>query len=262
MFTRSSVLTLALTAAVVGVTATPGHAAAGHLEGTLPSAAHTPGRFGSFWTTDVWIYQQGASTVHLWFNPSGQDNTAVESVVVTLTDPVTHFPDVVSSLFGTDGVGSIHYLADGPLTVTSRTWTTAPVGGSYGQTIVGVPVAESSVDGTGQAGALRMVVDQSVHFRSNVGLVNISGVPVTVSVEIFTADGQAASGDSSFTVDLAPFAMTQLNDVLARLAPGDRRGLIIRAAVVSQRGAILAYLSEVDNQTNDASYQEAFRFGY
>ena len=44
--------------------------------------------------------------------------------------------------------------------------------------------------------------------------------------------------------------------------PGDRRGLIIRAAVVSQRGAILAYLSEVDNRTNDASYQEAFRFGY
>jgi hypothetical protein len=43
--------------------------------------------------------------------------------------------------------------------------------------------------------------------------------------------------------------------------PGDRRGLIIRAAVISQQGAILAYLSEVDNQTNDASYQEAFRFG-
>jgi hypothetical protein len=262
VFTRSFVLTLVLTAVVVVVTATPGHAAAGHLEGILPSAAHAPGRFGSFWTTDVWIYQQGASTVHLWFNPSGQDNTAVESLVVTLADPVTHLPDVVSTLFGTDGVGSIHYLADGPVTVTSRTWTTEPGGGSYGQTIVGVPVSQSSVDGTGQAGALRMVVDQSVDFRANLGLVNISGVGATVSVEIFTADGEDAPGNSSFTVDLAPFAMTQLNDVLARLGDGERRGLIIRAAVVSQQGAILAYLSEVDNRTNDASYQEAFRFGY
>jgi hypothetical protein len=32
--------------------------------------------------------------------------------------------------------------------------------------------------------------------------------------------------------------------------------------VVSDEGAILAYLSEVDNRTNDASYREGFRFGY
>jgi hypothetical protein len=262
MLTRSFVLTLALAGAIAIVAPTPSQAAGGHLEGTLPSAAHAPGRFGSFWTTDLWIYQQGASNIHLWFNPTGQDSTDVESVVVTVTGPVTVFRDVVSTLFGTDGVGSIHYLADGPVTVTSRTWTTALEGGSYGQTIVGVPVSQSSVDGTGQAGALRMVVDQSAQFRANLGLVNISGVATTVSIEIFTADGQAAPGDSSFTVDLPAFGMTQLNDVLGRLGPGDRRGLIVRTSVVSEQGAILAYLSEVDNRTNDASYQEAFRFGY
>jgi hypothetical protein len=218
------------------------------------------GRFGSFWTTDLWIYQQGATTVHLWFNPAGEDNTGVESVVVTVTEPVTVFRDVVSTLFGTDGVGSIHYLANGPVTVTSRTWTTAPGGGSYGQTIVGSPVAQSSVDGTGQAGALRMVVDQSAEFRANLGLVNISGVATTVSVEIFAADGEAVPGNSSFSVDLPAYGMTQVNDVLSRLSPGDRRGLIVRTSVASQQGAILAYLSEVDNRTNDASYQEAFRF--
>ena len=27
-------------------------------------------------------------------------------------------------------------------------------------------------------------------------------------------------------------------------------------------GAVLAYLSEVDNTTNDASYQEAFKFSF
>jgi hypothetical protein len=237
-------------------------AASGHLDGTLPSAAHAPGRFGSFWTPDLWIYQQGASTIHLWFNRAGEDNTNLASVVVPLSGTVTALRDVVSTLFGTDGVGSIHYLADGPVTVTSRTWTTAPEDGSYGQTIVGVPVSESSVAGTGQAGALRMTVDQSALFRANLGLVNISGVATTVSVEIFAADGQAAPGDSSFSVQLPPFSMTQVNDVLARLGPGERQGLIVRTSVVSEQGAIHAYLSEVDNQTNDASYQEAFRFGY
>jgi hypothetical protein len=262
MFTRSSALTLALAGVISIAAPLPGSAASGHLDGYLPSAAHAPGRFGSFWTTDLWIYQQGASTIHLWFNRSGEDNTDVESVVVPLSGTVTVVRDVVSTLFGTDGVGSIHYLADGPVTVVSRTWTTAPEGGSYGQTIVGVPVEQSSVAGTGQAGALRMTVDQAADFRANLGLVNVSGVATTVSVEIFTADGDVAPGSSSFTVNLAPFSMTQVNDVLARLGPGNRRGLIIRAAVTSAQGAIVAYMSEVDNRTNDASYQEAFRFGY
>ncbi len=261
---RTRTLRILTAFACLAAAATPPALAAvpGHLEGTLPSAAHTPGRFGSFWTTDMWIYQQGASSIHLWFNPTGQDNTEVASVVVPLTNPVTALRDVVSTIFGTDGVGSIHYLADGPVTVTSRTWTTAPGGGSYGQTIVGVPVSLAAVPESGQAGALRVTVDEAAGFRANLGLVNIAGLSATVAVEIFTADGQAAPGSSSFTVELPPYGMTQLNDLLERLEPGERHGLIVRASVVSPQGAILAYLSEVDNLTNDASYQEAFRFGY
>ena len=33
-------------------------------------------------------------------------------------------------------------------------------------------------------------------------------------VEIFTADGEPAPGNTSFTVDLEPFGMTQINDIL------------------------------------------------
>ena len=91
---------------------------------------------------------------------------------------------------------------------------------------------------------------------------NVSPVALTAAVEIFTADGQEAPGDSSFTVDLEPFDMTQLNDVLNRLPAGERQGLIIRVGITSAEGAILAYLSEVDNTTNDASYQEGFRFSF
>jgi len=118
------------------------------------------------------------------------------------------------------------------------------------------------VPDTGQAGALRVTVDQAVGFRANLGLVKVAGVPASVAIEIFPADGQAAPGSSSFTVELSPYAMTQLKDVLARLDPGQGQGPIIRAAVVSPQGAVLAYLSEVDNLTNDASYQEPLRFGY
>jgi len=234
----------------------------GHLEGYVPTAANADGRFGSVWTTDLWIYQQGASTIHLWFNPAGADNTGVESVVLTLDDPVTMLENVVGTTFGTEGVGSIHYLADGPVVVTSRTWTTAETAGSYGQTITGAPVSDAAVPDTGQAGAMRMFVDQKEGFRTNLGLTNISGVAVTVEVEVFTADGAPAPGNSFLTVNLGPYSMTQINDLLARLPHADREGLIIRAGVSSSDGAVLAYVSTVDNATNDASYQQGFRFGY
>jgi hypothetical protein len=233
------------------------------MEGYIPAAANGEGRFDSFWTTDVWIYHQGASVVHLWFNPTGQDNTDGQSVVVELDAPVVQIFDIVGSLFGTQGIGSVHYLADGPVSVVSRTWTAAAEGGGYGQTIPGIPVGNASFAGTVQGGALRMLVDQKLGARVNLGIVNVSPVALTAAVDIFTADGQEAPGNSSFTVDLEPFGMTQINGVLRkRLGPGRREGLIIRVGVISVAGAVTAYLSEVDNTTNDASYQEGFRYSF
>jgi len=248
--------------AIFALSAVPATATPGHLEGFVPSAAHEQGRFGSFWTTDIWIYQQGATAVHLWFNPRGSDNTNAESVVVSLDAPVVHLEDVVATLFGTDGVGSIHYLADGPVEVLARVWTTAEDGGSFGQTVPGVPVDLASAAGEGQANSLRMLADQVPGFRANLGIVNVTGVPVTVAVEIFTSDGQPAPGGSVSPVDLHPYGMTQINDLFDGLDPGVRRGLIVRATVSSEQGAVLTYLSTVDNTTNDASYQEGFRFGF
>ncbi|MCK5439467.1 MAG: hypothetical protein KAI97_05965 [Gemmatimonadetes bacterium] len=253
---------LALVIAVLSIGAVDVFAAPGHLEGYVPAAANAAGRFDSYWTTDLWIYQQGATVIHMWYNPAGQDNTDNTSVVVPLDGPVVHLSDVVGNLFEGEGIGSIHYLADGPVTVVSRTWTSSPEGGSYGQTIPGQPLGNASFAGTGQGGALRMLVNQQPGFRPNLGLVNVSPLSITVAVEIFTADGEPAPGDSSFSVDLAPFDMTQLNDILQRLPPGQREGLIVRTGVTSADGAIMAYISEVDNSTNDASYQEGFRFAF
>ncbi len=234
----------------------------GHLEGYVPAVAHVEGKFGSFWTSDLWIYHQGATVIHLWLNKPGQDNTDGESVVVDLDEPVVYLPDVVAAVFGTEGSGSIHYIADGPVTVTSRTWTPGEGGGSYGLTVPGRPVGSASFAGSGQAGTSRVVVNQRSGFRANFGVVNVSPVPVEVLVEIFTADGEPAPADSSFTVDLEAFGTTQVNDILKRITVGERDGLIIRAGVTSSEGAILTYLTDVDNTTNDSSYQAGFRFAF
>jgi len=257
---RGSVSALII-ALSISVLASPIEAASGgHVEGYVPAVAHGKGRLGSFWTSDLWIYHQGATVIHLWLNPPGQDNTDGVSVTVALDEPVVFIPDVVETLFGTGGSGSLHYIADGPVTVTSRTWTPGKDGGSYGLTLPGEPVGSASFAGSGQAGTVRAVVNQRSGFRANFGVVNVSPVAITVLVEIFTADGNPAPGDSSFTLGLEPFGMTQVNDVLKRLTGGERDGLIIRAGVTSDEGAILSYVTDIDNTTNDSSYQAGFRF--
>jgi hypothetical protein len=260
---RKFVLTLVLAALLVGTSAPAVADSSGHLEGYVPAVAHVEGKFDAFWTTDVWIYQQGATVIHLWLNPPGQDNTDGESVVVPLDEPVVFLPDVVASVFGAEGAGSLHYLADGPVTVTSRTWTPGEEGGSYGLSLPGRPITSASIPGTGQAGTQRVVVNKNSDFRANYGLVNVSAVPVSVLVEIFTADGEPAPGNNtSFTVNLEPFGMTQINDLLKRVSGGDQDGLIVRAGVTSVAGAILSYVTDVNNTTNDSSYQAGFRFAF
>ncbi len=253
---------LALVAAAAVATSASA-APSGHLEGYLPQAAHLSGKFNSFWTTDVWIYSESASAIDLWFNETGKDNTNVQSVVVSLTQPVTFLPDILKNTFGvTSTKGSIHYLADGLVEVVSRTWTPGPAGGTYGQIIDGIPGAMASEPGAGPSGSLRMVINETDGFRANLGLANVTSSPVTVTVEIFTADGQPAPGASTFTMTLQPYDMQQRDDILAGLTPGQRQGLIVRASVTSGDGAIVGYLSVVDDVTNAANYQEAFRFGY
>jgi len=56
--------------------------------------------------------------------------------------------------------------------------------------------------------------------------------------------------------------MTQINNILKRVTGGDQDGLIIRAGVTSVAGAILSYLTDINNTTNDSSYQAGFRFAF
>jgi hypothetical protein len=261
---RAAGVVVAGVLAVLGggaATAATASAAPGHLEGYIPVVANGPGKQGSYWTTDVWIYHQNASVLHLWFNRSGEDNAGDGSVVVELDTPVVQLTDIVGELFATEGIGSVHYLADGPVTVVSRTWTPAPEAGTYGQTIRGVPISAASLAGSGQGGALRVLLDDNPDSRSNLGVVNVSPVAVTAAVEVFSADGEPVT-DAPLEVILEPFAMTQINDIFEGLSTGGQQGLIVRVGATSSEGAILSYVSQVDNTTNDASYQQAFRFAF
>lgn len=227
----------------------------GRFEGYLPAVAHAPGQFGSEWTTDLRVVGARGTTVRIWFHAAGRDNGGAAAASLPLTGAVTAVSDVLGTLFHADGHGALRYSSDGPVRVVSRTWTPSGAG-TTGLFTPDLALAEAARGGT-SAATLLMTVDQRAGFRANLGLVSASGFPVALVVEVLLADGTAAPGSSSFTVSLPPFGMTQENDVLARLAPGERRGLLVRARVLTPGGAAFAFLSEVDNETNSPAYQPA-----
>lgn len=232
--------------------------AAGHLEGYVLAAASTPGRHGSVWSTDLWVYSESATAINLEFLPADHDNSGpATGVAFPLLNGVLKLTDVVSTVFQARGVGSIRYIADGPVRVVSRTWTPGRNGGTSGEIALGVP-AWTATRATCTQPTLRMLVDQRPGFRANLGLLNAFPAPARVEVRILGSDGLPAPGATSFEIELPVFGVRQIGDLLQRVESGVRQSLRVEVTLKGGQGAILGYLSEVDNTTNDSSYQEAF----
>jgi hypothetical protein len=226
-------------------------------EGILPAVAHSTGLHGSAWTTDLWILSAGATSVELWFHPVNRDNTNVTPVTLSLTTPVTPLSDVVATLFRASGTGALRYRANGPVRVIGRTSSPSVAGGTSAQLETGISL-RSAARGGSDGRALSMIIDQRLGFRVNLGLINAQAATATVQVRVFAADGTPVEGFGTLTATLPPFGVAQLNDLLARLTTDTRAGLIVQVRVVSAEGALIAYLCDVDNTTNDPTYQEAF----
>lgn len=227
----------------------------GDLAGFVPAVVRSPGLFGSLWTSDLLVFGEPGTSVDLWFHVAGQDNTGAVPVTLTLAGPLTSVPDLLDALFHANGHGALRFEADRPVRLSARTSTGVP-DGTTGLFSPGLPLSGAAVGGTA-TDRLQMGVDQRAGFRANLGLVNASPRAVDLLVEVTLADGRPAPGFAPLPVTLPPYGMTQEADLLSRLAPGERQGLLVRVRVLTAGGAAFAFLSEIDNGTNSPFYQPA-----
>lgn len=226
-------------------------------EGILPAVAHSRGYFGSLWTTDLWLVGAGATSVDFWFYRQDRDNSDAAKVTVPLSAPVTRITDVVATLFGTTGTGALRYESDGPVHVIARTSSPSPGGGTSGVSTSGVPLINAAKGGT-LGRTLYMVVDQRPGFRADLGLINVQPAAAQVLVTVTDAVGDTVSGFEPFTVSLPPLGVKQVNDLLGNLPDEEHAGLVVQVRLVGEEGALIAYLCDVDNTSNDPTYQEAY----
>ncbi|HEX3577908.1 MAG TPA: hypothetical protein VHY33_05020, partial [Thermoanaerobaculia bacterium] len=213
---------------------------------TIPAVGRAPGANGTFWRSDVTLFNPGLTTmtVALRYLAAGQDNRFAASQNVTIPPSRTVvITDVVQALGVSTGSGALQVswtLASGPI-VTSRTYITTDNGGTYGQSID--PVTSFGNDSF--VPGLR----SDASFRSNVGFVNGGDTQLTITTTLLSDTG-AVLGTTQ--IGLSPRSQLQYGiGALFPAANTPRAGTLTLLAHVDGPANLFAYGSIIDNASGD-----------
>ncbi|HKS22366.1 MAG TPA: hypothetical protein VJZ76_06185 [Thermoanaerobaculia bacterium] len=209
------------------------------------------------WKSDVRILNAGtapqiATLTFMPLNNGGDPKTAT----ITIDPGETKQLDaLLASVFGIANVGGALHVTTpvgSNLVVSGRTYNQLPDGSTYGQFIPAVTEA----DAVGKGGTLHVLqVEESVRYRTNFGIAEVSGKAATVEVSVVVPDSKVAP---KATLTLAPFEYRQ-TDILAALGLQNIYNARIAVKVVDGDGRVTAYGSVIDMKTQDPTYVQAQR---
>lgn len=233
-------------------------APAAALSGTafITNTAHTSGLQETFWRTALHLHNPGESPVQvdLELLPGGASPLRPRHTLWLPGGGDFWSDDAVAELFGFAGSAGLRLdISGGKVLAASRTYTTAGQGGTFGQHVPAVPLDQAL--GAGQSGRLLLLAqsaDDQRGFRTNIGLLNVTGAPVTVSVSLFSAPWQFVG---TVPVTLPGHGWVQLNRVYRQVGGVQEVTAGFAQVRTDTPGArLLAYASVVDNGTGDPVY--------
>jgi hypothetical protein len=236
------------------------------------AVGHAAGVNNSFFESDIRLTNLTTQTqiYDLHYTPSGENGTQTGSTSTLEIAPgqTAALDDVVATLFGDGTTGSsVGMLEVRPVTpapgeggvfgglvnsairqlntvASSRTYNVTPTG-TFGQFVPATLYADFV--GRSQILSLQQVA-QSTQFRANFGFLEASGNPVELVVRVYdTANTLLAT----IPVSLQAMQHRQLNGLLQNNGINDLADGRVEVEVVSGEGKVTAYVSEIDNATND-----------
>ncbi|MFP5245831.1 MAG: hypothetical protein ACLGH0_03980, partial [Thermoanaerobaculia bacterium] len=203
---------------------------------TIPVVGRSPGVNGTFWRSDVTLFNPGATQLNLTLRYNGATITRALGAGDT-----TVIRDILSAYGQSSGSGTLVVTwnsGTGPV-ATTRTYTTTSGGGTYGQSIDPVSsfATRNFVPGLRNDGS----------FRSNVGFVNGGA-----EAETFTVLLLSSSGSELGRKTLSLGANAQMQQSVASLFPNAFLGGGFTLQVQGDANArLFAYGSMVDNRSGD-----------
>jgi BACON domain-containing protein len=208
--------------------------------------------------SDLRIYNGGSTsqTVNLTFFPQITVQPVIAQPITIGAGQVSAINDVLPSIFNVTGTGGsvlITTASPASLVTTVRTYSKDATGGTFGQFIPGVTPSQGV--GAGERGLQVLQLEQSAAFRSNVGIVELTGNTAHVRLTLILPDSKTSP---STEFDIKPNEFRQFNSVIASMTgqPNTYNARMI-VEVTSGSGRVTAYGSVIDNRTQDPTYVPA-----
>jgi hypothetical protein len=225
----------------------------------VPGVAEFDNGPSSNFHTDMRIYNADDKPVTIsleYFPQSGDSTPRPPNTTLTLAAGEVKVLDnalpTLWTLARTAGAVAVDAPPASKLVITARTFSRDAAGGTYGQFIPGA----TSTDGVGlgERSLEVLQLEQSAQYRTNLGLVEVTGNPV--KVEILARTGTKLT--AVITADLNGNEYRQINRIFEALGLRDSvyTGRV-SVRVIGGTGRIAAYGSVVDNRTIDPTYVPA-----
>jgi len=210
---------------------------------------------GAAWKSDVRIFNGSItpSTAHLTFYPIGFPSSSAFTDVTIQPGQVLALDDIVHAVFlNTNAAGALHVTTAvaTPLIVTARTYDDTP-GGTLGQFVQAVTPADGV--GTGDRSLQLLQMEDSPRYRTNLGIAEITGNPVTAEVTVVLPDSKVAP---KVNIPLAAFESRQFA-IISSLGLGNVYNARISVRVIDGQGKVTAYGSVIDQKTQDPTFVPA-----
>ncbi|MBK9062000.1 MAG: hypothetical protein IPL89_02185 [Acidobacteria bacterium] len=219
----------------------------------IPAAAHASGMFGAAWRTNLVLRNPDAEAVRVTvgFLPNADAAaSAPDATVVLPASSVLTVPDVLSTLFGLPaGAGALLLSPEGARSIeaTSRTYTPAAGGGTYGMSVAAVDVFAALGTNFPVSFSAALLGDG---FRSNLVTTDVSGRGS--SAGLLVSGDSGAPGPLEGAIATPAASQRQVSDLAAALgAPAWRAGSLL---FTPRGGETIAGLIVIDNATNDPTW--------
>jgi len=228
--------------------------AAGNTTFVVPGVADLSNGLAN-WRTDMRVFNPSAQPVDTTLTFYSQNGGDPKSVTMTLgPNEVKDLNGTLANTFGiTNDGGAVHITTAQPanLIATARTYNQTS-NGTYGQFIPAVTPLDAA--GAGSRPLQILQLEESDRYRSNVGIVEVSGKPAKVQISVVPPDGRVTG---IAEMDLAPNEFRQLNSMLKSFGLGTAYNQRVTVKVISGEDRVTAYASVIDQTTQDPTYVPA-----
>jgi len=220
----------------------------------LPGVARLPGAFGSFWRTDVVIFnpldEKQDVDVHYVAMGEALQIAAARTVKLTLNpNEIRVIRDALQSMFSIDnGGGALYFMPAQAVNVTGRTYSkSGEAAGTFGYGMLAIDFFNAAGPRfpLSFAGAF-----PGQNFRTNVLLTDTSGRGTEARLQAYGVSGTIGADDISLAAPTNGVVQANAIGGTLGLFSHDSGGLVVQPS----RGTAIPTVVAIDNRTNDPTY--------